>query len=171
MQLLTDPSSNFAYRGNQFKAESDACSMEDILGHLDCAGVIPESLEHDPTEEKLYAKHCDALPTLGLTKLGLDVEMISERIEAADVWARGHNCQSVEDAKAFRMSRTTKNQKDFKIEALNQCRQGVDYACLVGPDYQYPSSNSQIYSQIIRYNVPLLSYAHLGFLVCNRNKG
>jgi type II restriction enzyme len=74
----------------------------------------------------------------------------------------------VGDAKAFRLSRTAKNQKDFKVEALNQWKKGADYALLACPLYQYPTRTSQIYDQAIRYNVALLSFTHLGFLIRSR---
>lgn len=134
-------------------------------GHLEYVGVIPESFEHDSTEEKLYAKYCDALLARALRELGLDAHMLSERSGAADVRAEGDGYELVGDAKAFRLSRTAKNQKDFKVETLNQWREGADFACLVGPLYQYPSTNSQVYAQAIRYKVTLLSYTHLDFLI------
>lgn len=163
--LSTDSSLSFLNRANQLEAELDTCSTEEVLEHLECVGVIPESFEHDSTEEKLYAKYCDALLARSLRELGLDAHMLSERSGAADVRARGDDYELVGDAKAFRLSRTAKNQKDFKVEALNQWRGGADYACLVGPLYQYPSTNSQIYAQAIRYNVTLLSYTHLDFMI------
>jgi type II restriction enzyme len=67
----------------------------------------------------------------------------------------------VADAKAFRLSRTAKNQKDFKVGALSTWRKDADYAVLVGPLFQYPSSTSQIYLQAAHNDVCLLSFAHL----------
>jgi HindIII restriction endonuclease len=91
--------------------------------------------------------------------------VIEERADSADVIAETVNYRLVGDAKAFRLSRTAKNQKDFKVEALNSWKKGADYACLVCPLYQYPTKTSQIYDQAIRYNVTLLSFTHLGFLL------
>ncbi len=143
------------------------CSVAELLSHLDYAGVIPESFRHDSTEEKLFAKYCDSLLARSLSELGFKAEVIEARGDAADVIAAGGGYTLVGDAKAFRLSRTAKNQKDFKIESLNQWRGSADYACLVAPLYQYPSTQSQIYSQAIRYNVTLLSYTHLAFLIRN----
>jgi hypothetical protein len=164
-KLSTDPSLSFLNKAKQLEDELDKCSTEEILEHLECVGVIPESFEHDSTEEKLYAKYCDALLARSLRELDLNAHMLSERSGAADVKAEADAYELVGDAKAFRLSRTAKNQKDFKVEALNQWREGADYACLVGPLYQYPSTNSQIYAQAIRYNVTLLSYTHLDFMI------
>lgn len=165
IELSADSSLSFVGKANQLESKLNTCSREQILEHLECVGVIPESFEHDSTEEKLYAKYCDALLARILRELGLDARMLSERSGAADVRAGGYGYELVGDAKAFRLSRTAKNQKDFKVEALNQWREGADFACLVGPLYQYPSRNSQIYAQAIRYNVTLLSYTHLDFLI------
>ena len=162
---LSGDSISFPTKATRLESDLDSCSTEEILEHLEYVGVIPETFEHDSTEEKLYAKYCDALLARALRELGLDARMLSERSGAADVTAEASEYKLVGDAKAFRLSRTAKNQKDFKVEALNQWRGGADYACLVGPLYQYPSSNSQIYEQAIRYNVTLLSYTHLDFMI------
>jgi type II restriction enzyme len=63
------------------------------------------------------------------------------------------------------LSRTAKNQKDFKIKALDDWRRQDTFALLVGPLYQYPVDRSQIYPQAITRNVTLLSYTHLRFLL------
>jgi len=97
--------------------------------------------------------------------MGLESEVITKRADAADAIGKLHGYTIVGDAKAFRLSRTAKNQKDFKIEALDKWRKGAEYACLVAPLYQFPNSNSQIYLQASRYNVTILSYTHLAFLI------
>jgi hypothetical protein len=140
----------------------------ELLGHLDEAGIIPERFDHDSTEEKVFSKYCDALLARALTELGMDATLIVERSDAADVIAKLDSYSVVADAKAFRLSRTAKNQKDFKVEALNQWRKGAEFACLVSPLYQYPVSNSQIYLQARAYNVTLLSYTHLAFMIRHR---
>jgi hypothetical protein len=140
-------------------------SNEDIIRHIEYGGVIPESFSHDSSEEKLFAKYCDFLLAKGLTLIGIPSYVIEERADAADVIGTNKIYRIVGDAKAFRLSRTAKNQKDFKVEALNQWKNGADYACLVCPLYQYPTRTSQIYSQAIRYNVTLFSFTHLGFLL------
>jgi len=156
---------SFSGKSTVVVAAIQKISKEDILQHLDYAGVIPECMAHDSSEEKLFAKYCDSLMAAALAQLGLDAKLIGERADAADVEAEGNGYKLVGDAKAFRLSRTAKNQKDFKVEALNQWRHGADYACLVGPIYQYPNTNSQIYGQAIRYNVTMLSYTHLAFMI------
>lgn len=90
-------------------------------------------------------------------------------VDAADVFARcGEQYALVGDAKAFRLSRTAKNQKDFKVESLHKWKKGADYACLLAPRYHLPSANSQIYGQATRFNVTLLTYTHLAFLIRNK---
>ncbi len=142
-----------------------SCSRAEILDQLDGAGVIPEQFAHDSTEEKLFAKYCDALLACAFTFLGMTAEVITERGDSADVVGSIAGFAVVGDAKAFRLSRTAKNQKDFKVEALNNWRKGAEYACLAAPQYHYPTTTSQIYSQATRYNVTLFSYTHLAFLI------
>ena len=131
---------------------------------LEC-GIIPELLEHDSSEEKLWAKYCDILLAQTWTHLSIPAEVLRARGDSADVFGRTHNYSIVGDAKAFRLSRTAKNQKDFKVQALDDWRQSNTYACLVSPLYQYPQRASQIYEQAIERNVTLLSYTHLKFLL------
>ena len=69
------------------------------------------------------------------------------------------------DAEAFRLSRTAKNQKDFKVQAMDGWRGGLDYAIVVCPIYQLPNRTSQVYQQAIARNVCILSDSHLAALV------
>lgn len=88
-----------------------------------------------------------------LQELGFNAYAVDARGDSADVHATGAGYELVGDAKAFRLSRTTKNAKDFKVESLNEWRRGADYALLLSPFYQYPNTRSQIYAQAIRYNL------------------
>jgi type II restriction enzyme len=136
---------------------------------LDQIGVIPESIDHDSTEEKLFAKASDAVLARAFREIGLKATVITERADAADVVieSKYHDYTMVADAKAFRLSRTAKNQKDFKVVALSGWRQDADYAVLCSPYFQYPSNQSQIYAQSIDHNVCLLGWEHLVFLIRN----
>jgi hypothetical protein len=168
--LSADTTLVFAARSTQIAHLLDNVPEGDILNHLDRAGVIPESFGHDSTEEKLYAKYCDALLARSLALIGMKTKVIPERSDAADVSAGLEDYKVVGDAKAFRLSRTAKNQKDLKVEALNSWRKGADYATLCSPLYQYPTAKSQIYHQATTYNVTLLSYTHLAFLIRHKPK-
>ncbi len=141
---------------------------EDELGEalLHC-GVIPERFRHDSSEEKLWAKYCDILLSKSFNCMGIPSEVIRVRGDSADVRGIAEEYSIVADAKAFRLSRTAKNQKDFKVTALDDWRRGDTFACLVAPLYQYPSRASQIYEQAEERNVTLLSYVHVLFLVNN----
>lgn len=133
---------------------------------LEC-GIIPELFPPSSSEEKLWAKYCDILLSHAWTHLGIPSDVLRTRGDSADVFGKTRNYTIVGDAKAFRLSRTAKNQKDFKISALNDWRKSNTYACLTSPLFQYPNRTSQIYSQAIQRNVTLLSYTHLRFLVDN----
>jgi len=136
-----------------------------LLEHLRICGAVPERYAHDSSEEKLYSKYTDAIISEALTAIGLKSKVITARAGSADVEA-SDGYSLVADAKAFRLSRSAKNQKDFKVQALNKWRGRRDYAVLICPIYQLPSSTSQIYQQAITCKrVCILSYAHVAALV------
>jgi hypothetical protein len=101
--------------------------------------------------------------------LGLKALVLTERADAADVEAVAKDWSMVGDAKAFRLSRTAKNQKDFKIEAMHGWKAGRAHALVLCPSYQLPMRTSQIYEQAIRRDVTILSYAHMAALVALRD--
>lgn len=142
----------------------------EIMDSLIETGVMPEIFEHDSSEEKLWAKYSDILLARVLTFLGIPAEVIRMRGDSADVLGKNSSYSIVGDAKTFRLSRTAKNQKDFKINALDDWRRSNDYALLVGPLSQFPSNRSQIYLQAIERNVTLISYVHLNFLLQYHDK-
>jgi type II restriction enzyme len=98
-------------------------------------------------------------------QLGFEAKVLSERGDAADVIARSrhHRYEFVADAKVFRLSRTAKNQKDFKINSMDKWRGDSDHAVLVCPIYQYPSTSSAIFAQVLDTGVALTSFEHLLF--------
>ncbi|MCL6587517.1 MAG: HindIII family type II restriction endonuclease, partial [Anoxybacillus sp.] len=144
-------------------------NIQDVSSLLREIGTIPESIDHDSTEEKLYAKASDAVLSKAFQQLGLKSKVLAERGDSADVIAESpiHGYTLVADAKAFRLSRTAKNQKDFKIVALSGWRKDSDYAVLCSPYFQYPSKTSQIYSQALEHNVCLFSWEHLLLMIEN----
>jgi type II restriction enzyme len=77
---------------------------------------VPEQYGHDSSAEKLYAKYTDAVVSESLRAIGLKSIVLSLRADVADVQARGRTYSLIADAKAFRLSRTAKNQKGvFKM--------------------------------------------------------
>ena len=130
-------------------------------------GTIPEDIEHDSSEEKLYSKTTDILLAKTFQELGIQATVNKERANCADVVGKSsiHGYSLVGDAKAFRLSRTAKNQKDFKVKSMVDWKGDHDYSVLVCPYFQYPKSNSQIYGQALDGNVCLLSWEHLSFLL------
>jgi type II restriction enzyme len=146
-------------------AEIEQDGLGALLGHLHLCGAIPEHYGHDTSEEKLYSKYTDALLAAAFRYIGLTSLVLSERADAADVEAVGPDYALVADAKVFRLSRTAKNQKDFKIEALHGWKRGKPHAMVVCPIYQLPARTSQIYQQAIARSVCIFSYSHLAVLV------
>ncbi|MDR0248619.1 MAG: HindIII family type II restriction endonuclease [Oscillospiraceae bacterium] len=147
---------------NNFISSADC--FEDILAQI---GIIPEAVGHDSTEEKLFAKASDAVLSRVFRELGLKSTVLSKRSDSADVIAQSniHGYTLVADAKAFRLSRTAKNQKDFKVGSLSAWRKDADYAVLCSPYFQYPRNQSQIYAQAVDGDVCLLSWEHLLLLM------
>ena len=103
----------------ELSAEVKAGGVGVILDHLRLCGAIPEAYGHDTSEEKLYSKYTDALLAVTFRALGLKSIVLTERADAADVEVFADGYAFVADAKAFRLTRTAKNQKDFKIQAMD----------------------------------------------------
>jgi type II restriction enzyme len=120
----------------ELRAELAKDGLEALLDHLRLCGAMPEQYGRDSSEEKLYSKYTDAVISESLSAIGLRSTIINARADAADVQARGSDYSLVADAKAFRLSRTAKNQKDFKVQAMDSWRNGLDYAVLVCPIYE-----------------------------------
>ena len=145
--------------------EIDTKGVLRLVNHLRLAGDIPESYGHDTSEEKQYSKYTDAVISKSFKCLGLRSLVLKERADAADVEAFGRDFSLVADAKAFRLSRTAKNQKDFKVLAMDGWRRGKDYAVVVCPIHQLPTKSSQIYQQATGRDVCILTYSHLAVVV------
>ncbi len=136
-----------------------------LLGHLRLCGAIPESYRHDSSEEKLYSKYTDIVIHEAYKAIGLASLVLRERAGVADVECVADEYSFVADAKAFRLSRTAKNQKDFKVQAMDNWKYGKPYAMIVCPGYQLPSKTSQIYQQAAARSVYVSTYTHLAVLV------
>jgi len=143
--------------------KKDGCSA--LIEHLRLCGDIPESYTHDSSEEKLYSKYTDALLAEAFKSIGIKSIVLKERADAADVESFAKTFSFVADAKAFRLSRTAKNQKDFKVQAMDGWKRGKPHAMVVCPIYQLPTKSSQIYEQASVRNVCIFTYSHLAMLV------
>jgi len=149
----------------ELEAEIKKSGVSSLIDHLRLCGNIPESYGHDTSEEKLYSKYTDCLLSLAYTALGLKSLVLKERVDSADVEAYAKDYSFVADAKAFRLSRTAKNQKDFKVQAMHSWKRGKPYAMVVCPIYQLPTSSSQIYQQATTQRVCIFTYSHLALLL------
>lgn len=143
----------------------DSDGSNSLIDHLRLCGNIPESYSHDSTQEKLYSKYTDSLLCFSYKQMGLRSLVLTERADFADVDAFAKDYSFVADAKAFRLSRTAKNQKDFKVQAMDGWKHGKPYAMVVCPIYQLPNRKSQIYQQASTRNVCIFTYSHLSLLV------
>lgn len=169
VKLIQSASLSFAdnseFLSKKLQEEIENHGFLSLIGHLRLCGDIPECYGHDTSEEKLYSKYTDILLCEAYKILGMKSIVLSERGDAADVEVFANNYSFVADAKAFRLSRTAKNQKDFKIEALNRWKYGKPYAMVVCPIYQLPTKQSQIYYSAITREVCIFTYSHLNILI------
>jgi len=149
----------------ELEDEVSKLGISALIDHLRLCGNIPESFGHDTSEEKLYSKYTDCLLSLSFKALGLTSIVLKERADAADVEAFSKSYSFVADAKSFRLSRTAKNQKDFKVQAMDGWKRGKPYAMVVCPIYQLPNTSSQIYQQATARNVCVYTYSHLALLL------
>ncbi|WP_368663095.1 HindIII family type II restriction endonuclease [Limnospira fusiformis] len=150
---------------NELKREIKQFGSDVLIDHLRLCGNIPEEYKHDSSEEKLYSKYTDSLLSFTYNEMGLTSIVLTEKSNSADVEAVAKNYSFVADAKVFRLSRTAKNQKDFKIQALDNWKRGKPYAMVVAPIYQLPTRKSQIYEQASSRNVCIVTYSHLSLFV------
>ena len=146
-------------------AEIGTTGVAAVLDHLRLCGDIPESYNHDSSEEKLYSKYTDSLLCESYKFIGIRSLVLKERADAADVEGFAKDFSFVADAKSFRLSRTAKNQKDFKVQAMDGWKRGKPFAMVVCPIYQLPTKSSQIYEQASSRDVCVFTYSHLAMLV------
>jgi hypothetical protein len=149
---------------NELNSEYARDGEQCLLDHLRLCGSIPETYPHDSSEEKLYSKYTDALLAVAFRHIGLHSTVLTERADAADVDCVAEGYSFVADAKAFRMSRTAKNQKDFKVEAMASWKREKPHAVVVCPVYHLPTRSSQIYQQSATRGVAILTYSHLAVM-------
>ncbi len=123
-----------AHLGREIKEDG----IDSLLGHLRLCGTIPEGYDHDSSEEKLYSKYTDVVIHEAYSHMGFDSLVLKGRAAVADVECVSNEYSFVADAKAFRLSRTAKNQKDFKVQAMDDWKHGKPYAMVVCPVYQVP---------------------------------
>lgn len=166
-EIMNSSGLNFIEASNRLQHIIFGLSRADVLGLITEIGTIPEDIGHDSTEEKLYTKVSDILFAKALKEMNLEVQVLSQRADCADIIAQSHyhNYSLVGDAKAFRLSRTAKNAKDFKVTSMVHWRGDCDYSVLTCPYYQYPKSNSQIYKDALDGNVSLFSWEYLYILL------
>ena len=138
-----------------------------IIELVRAIGILPESIKPSSTQEKLFSKSGDIILAKAFQLLNLNSKPLDERGNAGDVSALSieFDYGLVADAKSFRLSRTAKNQKDFKVKALSEWREDKDYAVLTAPFFQYPTTQSQIFKQSLDENVLLFSWEHLSILL------
>lgn len=161
---------DFAAASNNSQGVLFDISRTDVLSLITEIGIIPEDIGHDSSEEKLYTKVSDILFAKALKEMNFEVTVLRERSNCADIIAQSkyHNYSLVGDAKAFHLSRTAKNAKDFKVDSMVHWKEDNDFSVLACPYFQYPKSNSQIYRSALNGNVSLFSWEYL-YIILSEN--
>lgn len=161
---------DFAVASNNLQNILFDINRTDVLSLITEIGIIPEDIGHDSSEEKLYTKVSDILFAKALKEMNFEVAVLRERSNFADIIAQSkyHNYSLVGDAKSFRLSRTAKNAKDFKVDSMVHWREDNDFSVLTCPYFQYPKSNSQIYRSALNGNVSLFSWEYL-YIILSEN--
>lgn len=144
-------------------------SNQDYLNILERIGVLPEYISTDSSQEKTFSKVSDIVYARGISEIGLKSKVLTERANAADIvgCSKYFNYSLVGDSKVSRLSRTARNQKDFKTAQLNRWRKNHTFAALCAPYFDYPVRYSQVYRDAIYGNVTLFSWEYLIFLIKN----
>ena len=93
-------------------------------------GILPDMFSQNGSEEKIWAKFSDIILAHALSFLGISTHVLGARGNSADVLGTTKDYTIVGDAKTFRLSRTAKNQKDFKISALVLGARKIILLCL-----------------------------------------
>ena len=104
---------SFQEASEELEAKIFDFSKKELIPLITEIGIIPESIEHDSKEEKLYSKASDIILAKCFHELGLKAIVLQERNNSADIEARSiyHNYSLVGDAKSFRLSRTCEKSK------------------------------------------------------------
>ena len=159
----------FAEASEEIKIYVNELDRQTVIDIVKEIGTIPECIEASSSSEKLFSKASDCILARCFSELGMPSIAVNERGNSADIIARSiHGYTLVADAKTFRLSRTAKNQKDFKIDTLSNWRGSEhDFALLVAPYFQYPNTVSQTYASALDKQVCLLSWEHILFLLGN----
>lgn len=170
ISTLTNDNENFIAASEIVQEQIFDLSEEHILLLIKEIGTIPELIPHDSTAEKLYAKAADIVLARCFQLLGLRAIVNRGRANAADIIGNSeiHLYSFVADAKVFRLSRTAKNQKDFKVKSMADWRGEHNYSILVCPYFQYPKNRSQIYGQALDDNICLIGWEHFAYLLENK---
>lgn len=160
-------SMSFEDASDYFSKRVFGLKKDELLELVVNIGILPEAIRVDSSEEKLFAKLSDIVLARCLNECALESQIYSQRANSADVWAKSHfhSYSLVADAKVFRLSRTAKNQKDFKVQSMKLWPGEHNYAVLICPLFQYPRVKSQIYAQALENNILLLSWEHLALMI------
>lgn len=100
----SNSNNSFAYSCDLIQDKIFSLGKKNLKELIKEIGAIPEDIEHDSSEEKLYSKVTDILLAKTFHTLGIQATVNKERANCADVIGKSfiHEYSFVADAKAFR---------------------------------------------------------------------
>ena len=84
---VSNINSSFEEKTDILNKKINSITIYEITSILKEIGTIPENIEHDSSEEKLYSKATDIILSLCFEFIGLKSNVIATRANSADVIA------------------------------------------------------------------------------------
>ena len=95
----TSKESNFIDSSNKIDSYIKSLDKDDFIMIVKQIGTIPEEIEHDSSEEKLFSKASDSVLSRCFRELGLKSKVLTERGDSADIVANSIHRYSLVAAK------------------------------------------------------------------------
>ena len=90
-QIFESAQKDFKKASEEIRLFVDTMPREDFILTVKEIGTIPESIEHDSTEEKLHSKASDIVLARCFRELGLASRALDERGDSADIIAESRS--------------------------------------------------------------------------------
>ena len=86
-QILSSSKKDFKKATEEMRCFIDNVDVKEFKGIVKQIGTIPEVIEHDSSEEKLYSKALDIVLARCFRELGMASRALDERGDSADIIA------------------------------------------------------------------------------------
>ena len=85
IKTLSSRDDSFIESSNKINEFIKDINKSELIILLKEVGAIPESIEHDSTEEKLFSKASDSILSRAFIEIGLKSKVLTERADSADI--------------------------------------------------------------------------------------